>query len=74
VYWTYGVIVLVSLLGDRAWWLYSVIPMYSVYAAWTTYTGMRGGYTDAAGVPQPEVASKRQAKMEKRGGQRVSYR
>lgn len=52
-----------------------MIPLYSVYAAWTTYKGMSGGYTDAAGVPQPGAAtSKRQAKMEKRGGQKVAYR
>lgn len=76
VYWTYGVLVVVSLVGDYGWWLWSVIPAYSVYTAWTTYTGMRGGFTDAAGVPQPEAAtaSKRQAKMEKRGGQKVQYR
>jgi hypothetical protein len=75
VYWTYGVIFFVAFTGDKAWWLWAVIPLYSVYAAWTTYTGMRGGYTDAAGVPQPESAtSKRQAKMEKRGGQKMQYR
>jgi len=50
-----------------------VIPVYSAYSAYTTYTGMRGGYQDAAGVPQPQ-ASKRQAKMEKRGGQKMQYR
>lgn len=72
-YWTYGNLVLVALLGDWAWSFYVVVPAYSVYAAWTTYTGMRGGFTDAAGVPQPG-ASKRQQKMEKRGGQRVQYR
>ncbi|KAF1919489.1 hypothetical protein BDU57DRAFT_546139 [Ampelomyces quisqualis] len=74
VYWTYGVIFFVAVTGDWAWWLWSVIPAYSVYAAWTTYTGMRGGYTDAAGVPQPQAASKRQAKMEKRGDKKVAYR
>ncbi|KAL6711515.1 hypothetical protein ACN47E_004449 [Coniothyrium glycines] len=73
VYWTYGCIVLAGVLGDWAWWLWIVVPAYSVYAAWTTYTGMRGGFQDAAGVPQPEP-SKRQAKMEKRGGQKMQYR
>ncbi|KAF2124230.1 DUF788-domain-containing protein [Dothidotthia symphoricarpi CBS 119687] len=73
-YWTYFCILLAALLGDKGWWAYVVIPAYSVYAAWTTYTGMRGGYQDAAGVQQPAVASKRQAKMEKRGGQKVAYR
>lgn len=76
VYWTYGVVFFVAVTGDWAWWLWGVIPLYSVYAAWTTYTGMKGGFTDAAGVPQPGAAgtSKRQAKMEKRGGQKVQYR
>lgn len=75
VYWTYGVVVLAALVGDKAWWAWGVIPLYSGYAAWTTYKGMRGGVTDAVGVQQPEAgSSKRQAKMEKRGGQKVQYR
>jgi hypothetical protein len=73
-YWSYGCVLLVSLLGDWAWMFWAVIPVYSVYAAWTTYTGMRGGFTDAAGVPQPQAASKRSQKMEKRGAQKVQYR
>ncbi|KAH7113297.1 hypothetical protein B0J11DRAFT_553978 [Dendryphion nanum] len=73
-YWTYLCVILSAILGDLAWWFYLAIPIYSVYAAWTTYTGVRGGFRqDAAGVPQP-TTSKRQAKMEKRGGQRVAYR
>ncbi|KAH7066560.1 hypothetical protein FB567DRAFT_261028 [Paraphoma chrysanthemicola] len=75
VYWSYGCIFFAALVGDKAWWLWSVIPAYSVYAAWGMYKGVSGGYTDAAGVPQPEAAtSKRQAKMEKRGAQKVQYR
>lgn len=73
-YWTYFCVFLAAVLGDKGWWAYVVIPVYSVYAAWTTYTRMRGGYQDAAGVPQPAAASKRSVKMEKRGGQKVSYR
>ncbi|KAI8938484.1 hypothetical protein NX059_004376 [Plenodomus lindquistii] len=74
VYWSYGCILMAAVFGDWAWMFWVVVPLYSVYAAWGVYTGMRGGYTDAAGVPQPEVASKRQAKMEKRGGQKMQYR
>ncbi|KAF1941869.1 DUF788-domain-containing protein [Clathrospora elynae] len=79
VYWSWGCVVLAALVGDRAWWLWIAVPGYSGWKAWTVYTGMRGGgggggYQDAAGMPQPEVASKRQAKMEKRGGQKVAYR
>ncbi|EOA83358.1 hypothetical protein ACJQWK_00004 [Exserohilum turcicum] len=73
VYWTYGCIVAAAIAGDYGWLLWAVMPAYSAYAAWSTYSGMRGGFQDAAGVPQPQ-ASKRQAKMEKRGGQKVQYR
>lgn len=74
VYWSYACIAFAAVLGDWAWTLWAVIPAYSAWAAWTTYTGMRGGYQDAAGVPQPQAGSKRQAKMEKRGGQKMQYR
>jgi hypothetical protein len=73
-YWTYFCIVLAAVLGDGAWWCMVVVPAYSAYALWNVYTGMRGGFTDAAGVPQPEAQSKRQAKMEKRGGQKMQFR
>jgi hypothetical protein len=74
-YWTYGCVFFAAIFGDRAWWLWGVIPLYSAYLAYTTYTGLRHGFTDAAGVPQGEAAtSKRQQKMEKRGGQKVAYR
>lgn len=74
-YWTYGCVLLAAIFGDWAWWMWSIVPLYSAYSMYTTYTGMRGGFTDAAGVPQPGAAtSKRQAKMEKRGGQKVAYR
>ncbi|KAF2019834.1 hypothetical protein BU24DRAFT_459463 [Aaosphaeria arxii CBS 175.79] len=75
VYWTYGCVVVAAVVGDYGWWLWAVVPAYSVWLAWSTYRGVRGGFTDAAGVPQPgAAASKRQAKLEKRGGQRVAYR
>ena len=58
VYWTYGCITMSAILGDYAWWLWAVIPAYSGYAAWGMYTGMRGGYQDAAGVPQPQASGR----------------
>lgn len=75
-YWTYGCVFLAAVLGDWAWWAWGVVPLYSAYLAYTTFAGVRKGYSDATGVPQPQAAgqSKRQAKMEKRGGQKVSYR
>lgn len=78
VYWTWINILLVVLFGNRAWWLYLVVPGYSVYLAATTVGGMKGMLGGAgAGDDQtatPEAESKRQKKMEKRGGQRVAYR
>jgi len=79
VYWTWINIVLVILLGNRAWWLYLVVPAYSIYLAATTVGGMKGmlggmGGADGNGTGAPEAESKRQKKMEKRGGQKVAYR
>ncbi|KAF2464328.1 uncharacterized protein BDR25DRAFT_98277 [Lindgomyces ingoldianus] len=73
-YWTYGVLVLAAVVGDWAWWWMAVVPAYSAWLAYTTFAGVRQGYADAAGVPHPQPASKRQQKMEKRGGQKVQYR
>ena len=52
--------------------------MYSLWLAWSTYSGMRGGFGGLAGDPtaneKQNGESKRQKKMEKRGGQKVVYR
>lgn len=81
VYWTWGCTALAALLGDWACWLYIAVPVYSGYLAFTAYSGVRqglggmgngGAETDAS--TGPAAQSKRQAKMEKRGGQRVQYR
>jgi hypothetical protein len=74
VYWTYGCLVVVSLVGDWGWWAWAVVPAYAGWSAWTTWRGFQGAYTDSAGVPQPEAASKRQEKREKRGDRKVQYR
>jgi hypothetical protein len=65
--------------GDRAWWLYLAVPAYSGYLAWTTFFGMKKGLAglgaggeDLSGAGAGG-ASKRQQKLEKRGG-RVQYR
>lgn len=76
VYWTWINLILVIVLGNRAWWLYLVVPGYAIYAAVTTASGLKGmlgGMAGGGGEPA-EPASKRQAKMDKRGGQRVAYR
>ena len=85
VYWTWINVVLVALVGDWAWWFYAVVPAYSGYLAFTTYSGMRSGFSglsagaggqggEGAGSGSASGQSKRAAKMEKRGGQRLQYR
>jgi hypothetical protein len=76
VYWTWINIALVVMFGDKAWWLYLVVPGYAIYLAATTVGGMKGmlGGIEGAAAAAPEAESKRQKKMEKRGGQKVAYR
>jgi hypothetical protein len=80
VYWTWINIMLVIVFGNRAWWLYLAVPAYLVYLAAIAVGGMKGmlGGTGPAGgdgtAVGPEAESKRQKKMEKRGGQKVAYR
>jgi hypothetical protein len=54
-----------------------VVPLYSVWLAYSTVTGMRSGLAGFGGAGEQGGAggaeSKRQKKMEKRGG-RVQYR
>ncbi|KXT14169.1 hypothetical protein AC579_9256 [Pseudocercospora musae] len=79
-YWTWICVGAASLFGDWAWWLWAIVPLYSIYLAWTTYTGVRGGMGGLMGADNQQAAagaagqSKRQAKLEKRGGQKVQYR
>ena len=75
VYWTWINLGLVILFGDRAWWLYMVVPLYTAYAITTTVGGIRetlSGLGSAGSEGQGQ--SNRQKKMEKRGGQKVAYR
>ena len=76
LYWTWGCLGLASVLGNRAWWMWTAIPLYS---AWLAYTSMRQGLAGMAGAQDKTLTgssggSNRQKKMEKRGGQRVQYR
>lgn len=78
VYWTWGCTFLATFLGDWAWWFYAVVPIYSAYLAFTAYSGVRKGMGGMMGSQdagnQAQVQSKRQTKLEKRGGQKVQYR
>ncbi|KAJ5084157.1 hypothetical protein NUU61_008736 [Penicillium alfredii] len=78
LYWTQGCIVAVCLFNDRAWWLWAVIPLYSVYLAYTTIMGMKKGFAGIGGGGSEEedlnaTKSKTQLKKEKRGGGKVKY-
>lgn len=79
LYWTWGCMGAVCVFGDRAWWLWVVVPLYSVWSAWTAFRGMRNGLSGMGGGGEESsggaaAESKRQKKLEKRGGQRVQYR
>lgn len=80
IYWTYINLVAVIILGNRAWWLYLAVPAYAIYAATSTARGvksmlggMAGGGSEAE-QGAPAAQSKRQQKIEARGGQKVRYR
>ncbi|KAB2578497.1 hypothetical protein BFW01_g12532 [Lasiodiplodia theobromae] len=77
LYWTQGVLVIAAALGDGAWWLWLAVPVYSAYLAYTTFIGARQSMAGLSGAGNAEgisTGSKRQQKLEKRGGQRVQYR
>lgn len=79
LYWTWACTSVAAVLGNKAWWFWGAVPLYSAWLAWTTFGGMRQGLagmtTHGAGESANGGAtSNRQKKMEKRGGQKVSYR
>ncbi|KAL9599272.1 MAG: hypothetical protein Q9219_003974 [cf. Caloplaca sp. 3 TL-2023] len=79
LYWTWGCTLLSAILGDKAWWGWIIVPLYSIWLAWTTFGGMRQGLAGMAGGGHGEVmangaGSNRQKKLEKRGGQKMQYR
>lgn len=75
LYWSWGCIGLASVFGDKAWWAWIIVPLYSSWLAYTTFGGLRQGI---AGLKRDTVndgaTSNRQKKLEKRGGQRTQYR
>ncbi|KAI9723309.1 MAG: hypothetical protein M1812_001192 [Candelaria pacifica] len=79
LYWTWGCVAVAALFGDKAWYMWLVIPIYSAWLAYTTFGGMRQGMAGLAGTengvqPGAQGGSNRQKKLEKRGGQKVQYR
>ncbi|KAJ5733509.1 hypothetical protein N7493_002295 [Penicillium malachiteum] len=72
LYWTQGCILAVCIFNDRAWWLWAVVPLYSVYLAYTTVMGVKKGFAGMGGGNRAEgdyegAKSKREMKKEKRG-------
>jgi len=79
LYWSWGTVVVASFVGDKAWWMWLGIPLYSAYLGYTTFTGVRQGMAGMAGqgpdgASGNAATSNRQKKLEKRGGQKVQYR
>lgn len=79
IYWTWINIIAVVLIGNSAWWAYLAVPAYGLYSAFTTAQGVRGALgglsgAGAEGESTSQSQSKRQQKMEARGGQKVRYR
>lgn len=79
VYWIWINLVVVLALGDRAWWLWVLMPTYTVYLALTTMGGLRtmlspGQNSDSDGKRRPDNESegKRQQKLGKRAQQRMA--
>ena len=80
LYWSWGCTALAALFGDRAWWMWATIPLYSAWLAYTTFGGMRQSMAGLAGQTGDTQAangappSNRQKKLEKRGGQKMQHR
>ncbi|KAI9927643.1 hypothetical protein MW887_003264 [Aspergillus wentii] len=67
---------LTEYMWDVLYWTWG-LPVYTVWLAYSTFTGMKSGLAGMGGAPDaPQAAgeSKRQKKVEKRGGQRMQYR
>ncbi|MCJ1377626.1 hypothetical protein MMC17_000721 [Xylographa soralifera] len=79
LYWSWGTTFLASVFGDRAWWMWAAIPLYSVWLAYSTFGSVRQGIAGLLGQGAESetpngATSNRQRKLEKRGGQKVQYR
>ena len=78
LYWTWACVAAAAFLGNKAWWMYTVVPLYSIWIASSTILNMRQGMAGLAGQPGGSGdnggESKRQKKLEKRGGQKIQNR
>ena len=78
LYWTWACVAAAAIVGDKAWWMYTVVPAYSMWMASSTILSMRQGMTgmtgQGEGAREGANESKRQKKLEKRGGQKIKSR
>ncbi|KAI4237780.1 MAG: hypothetical protein LQ352_007918 [Teloschistes flavicans] len=79
LYWTWGCTITAAVFGNKAWYGWIMVPLYSAWLAWTTVGGMRQGMagmaeksSNAEGLNSS--TSNRQKKREKRGDQKYQYR
>jgi SRP-independent targeting protein 2/TMEM208 len=76
VYWTWINVPLVLTFGNGAWWLYAVVPAYTIYLAATTVGGLKAMLSppqDDGDATATGAESKRQQKLGKRAQQRMAY-
>ncbi len=78
LYWTWACVAAAAFLGNTAWIMYAVVPIYSMWMASSMFLNMKQGMAgmtgQGEGAGEPAGESKRQKKMEKRGGQKSQYR
>ena len=78
LYWTWACIAAAALTGNKAWWMYAAVPAYSMWMASSTILSMRQGMAGMAGPGDDSGEnvgdSKRQKKLERRGGQKMQTR
>lgn len=76
LYWVWGCMAMVVMMGDEAWWLWLGVPAYGCYAAFDVFVKMKRGLGLGVDVEAeaPPVTSARQRKMEDKGGQTLRYR
>ena len=75
VYWTWINTLLVIIFGNGAWWLYAVVPIYTIYLTVTTVGGLKAMLSPPTDGDATSTGSesKRQQKLGKRAQQRMTY-
>ena len=77
LYWTWACVAAAAFTGNKAWWMYTAVPAYSMWMASSMILNMRQGMAGMTGQDnggENVAESKRQKKLEKKGGQKMQYR